>query len=126
MNHTIVSMLEARPARVQCNTCGGVHNYRKEKVAKPAAKAAPGKAASGKAAPRQPRKAPGEFARQEWVALLVEQDAARAIPYNMQAVLKLGSLVKHPTFGLGVVKQLPGANKAEILFEDGIKLLRCG
>lgn len=125
MNHTIVSTVEARPARVQCNTCHGVHNYRKEKAARPAAKAA-AKAPASKAAPRQPRKAPGEAARQEWADLMAVQDGARPTPYDMQAVYQLGSLVKHPTFGLGIVRQRPGAHKVEILFEGGLKLLRCG
>jgi uncharacterized Zn finger protein len=27
LNHRIVAMVEERPVRVECNTCGGVHNY---------------------------------------------------------------------------------------------------
>ena len=48
-----------------------------------------------------------------------------AIAYDMQARYKVGNLVKHPKFGLGVVKTLIGVNKVEILFEEGLKLLRC-
>lgn len=121
MNHTIVSMVATRPARVQCNTCNGVHNYRKEKTAGTAAKAS-----TARGSTRQPKKEPGEAARQEWVNLQLGQDGARALPYDMKAVYKVGNLVRHPKFGIGVVKQMAGANKVEILFEEGIKLLRCG
>lgn len=121
MNHTIVSMVEGRPARVQCNTCQGVHNYRREKATRPAAATS-----ADKAAPRQPRKAPGESARQEWADMRLGQNGAKALPYDMKAKFKVGSLVNHAAFGLGVVKQLIGANKVEILFEEGCKLLRCG
>ena len=121
MNHTIVSLVATRPARVQCNTCNGVHNYRKEKSAGAAVKTT-----AAKTSTRLPRQAPGETARQEWTATVQGQDRAKALPYDMKASYKVGNLVKHPTFGLGVVKQLTGANKVEILFEDGVKLLRCG
>ena len=56
----------------------------------------------------------------------LDQAGSSALTYDMQARYKVGSLVKHPKFGLGVVKQLLGANKVEILFEEGVKLLRCG
>ncbi len=121
MNHTIVSMVQARPARVQCNTCGGVHNYRPGKPTRPTASAPPKKSTT-----RQTRKDPGHSAHQEWVSLQLDQGASTATVYNMQARYKVGDLVKHAKFGLGVVKVLSGANKVEILFEEGLKLLRCG
>jgi hypothetical protein len=121
MNHTIVSMVETRPARVQCNTCNGVHNYRKEKTAGTAAKAS-----ATKVSIRQPRKEPGKTAHQEWAKLQFGQDGARVALYDMKASYKVGNHVNHPKFGLGIVKQLAGANKVEILFEEGLKLLRCG
>ncbi len=34
-------------------------------------------------------------------------------------------LILHPVFGLGVVKAVIVPNKMQILFKDGIKLLRC-
>ncbi len=121
MNHTIVSMVATRPARVQCNTCNGVHNYRKEKAATTVAKAA-----TPKGSARLPRKDAGETARKEWTALQLGQNGSRAVPYDMKASYEVGSLISHPKFGVGVVKQLLGPNKIEILFEDGLKLLRCG
>jgi hypothetical protein len=121
MNHTIVSMVQARPARVQCNTCGGVHNYRKEKASGPT----PSRSPKPPPATRQTRKDPGNATHQEWAAMHLDQDASAAIAYDMQARYKVGNLVKHPKFGLGVVKTLIGVNKVEILFEEGLKLLRC-
>lgn len=121
MNHTIVSMIEARPARVQCNTCNGVHNYRKEKSATKTPKAA-----TAKAPARRTRKDPGEADRQEWASMQADFNSAKAFPYDMKAIYQVNNLVSHPKFGLGVVKQLPGPHKVEILFEDGLKLLRCG
>jgi len=121
MNHTIVSMIAIRPARVQCNTCNGVHNYRKEKTIHPAEKAPAAKFSGHKS-----RKDSGDSARREWAILQLDRDGARASNYDMKALYKVGNLVNHHKFGLGVVKQLVGSNKVEILFEEGVKLLRCG
>jgi hypothetical protein len=121
MNHTIVSMIEARPARVQCNTCSGVHNYRKEKTAKKAPKDA-----TAKTPVRRSRKDPGEEARQEWVVKQANFNTSKAFPYDMKAIYQVGNLVSHPKFGMGLVKQMAGPRKVEILFEEGLKLLRCG
>jgi hypothetical protein len=121
MNHTIVSMVQAHPARVQCNTCGGVHNYRKGKSASPTSRTTPKLPTT-----RQTRKDSGNAAHPEWVAMQRGQDTSTAIGYDMQSRYKVGNLVRHPKFGLGIVKSLVSPNKVEILFEEGSKLLRCG
>ncbi|WP_298273098.1 hypothetical protein [Geobacter sp.] len=121
LNHTIVAMVEERVVRVQCNTCGGQHNYhppREEK--KPVRQPAAGKTAS----PR-PRKEAAPSAPALWEARMAELDPDQAIPYAMDAKLRAGILVSHPAFGLGVVTAVIKPNKAEILFREGTKLLRC-
>lgn len=122
MNHTIVAMVGERVVRVQCNTCDGVHNY---KEAKPA-KASAGRTAGPKqaAAPRASRKDPGAAEREEWIALRPGMQRERAKAYDMNGSYKVKDLVEHPAFGLGVVQRVV-ANKVEILFEGGKKLLRC-
>jgi hypothetical protein len=122
MNHTIVAMVGERVVRVQCNTCNGVHNYKEAKPAKaPAARSASPKPA---AAPRASRKDPGAAERQEWLALRPDMQRERAKEYSMTGSYKVKDLVDHPVFGLGVVQRVV-ANKVEILFEQGKKLLRC-
>jgi hypothetical protein len=122
MNHTIVAMVGERVARVQCNTCNGVHNYKEAKPAKVtvARSASPKQAA----APRASRKDPGAAERQEWLALRPDMQRERAKEYSMNGSYKVKDLVEHPVFGLGVVQRVV-ANKVEILFEQGKKLLRC-
>jgi hypothetical protein len=122
MNHTIVAMVGVRVVRVQCNTCNGVHNYKEAKPAKvPAERSTSPKQA---AAPRASRKDPGAADRQEWIALSPNMQRERAKPYTMTGSYKVKDLVEHPLFGLGVVQRVV-ANKVEILFEQGRKLLRC-
>lgn len=121
-NHTIVAMVGERVARVQCNTCSGVHNYKS--AVEP--KAPTVKAAAAKAAPASRKSPKGTAAAElkEWETLRPAMQAERALPYTMVGKYKLNDLVNHPTFGLGVVKSV-GVSKVEILFEGGKKLLRC-
>lgn len=122
LNHTIVAMVGDKVARVECNTCGGVHNYKEPKAAKPA------KAETAKKSPtpRKPRKDPAAAERQEWAALHPTLDREKARPYDMTAPYRAKELIDHPTFGLGIVERTAGPNKIEVLFQDGRKLLRCG
>ncbi len=125
-NHTIVAMVGEQVVRVECNTCGGVHNYKAPVEAKPraarssAAKSAP----KSPAAPRRSSRDPGAAERAEWEALRPTLRPETARPYAMDGAYKSGNLVAHPLFGLGVVKSVV-AGKMEVLFEAGMKLLRC-
>ena len=56
----------------------------------------------------------------------VSRKSGKVSNYDMKASYQVGDLVNHPKFGLGVVRQLVGPNKVEIVFEEGAKLLRCG
>jgi len=122
MNHTIVAMVGEKVVRVQCNTCDGVHNYKEPKAAKtPAVRSAAPKVA---AAPKSSRRDPGAADREEWIALRPKMNREQAKAYAMDGTYKVNDLVQHPVFGLGVVQRVV-ANKVEILFEQGRKLLRC-
>ena len=48
-----------------------------------------------------------------------------AAPYNMNGSFPVRSLVEHPIFGTGVVLELLPPDKADILFREGVKRLRC-
>lgn len=123
LNHRIIAMVGERVVRVECNTCGGAHNYHPpEKTKATAAGAASRKEAT---APRPTRKDHGAADRTEWATLRPTMNTERALAYDMDGSYRLNSLVEHPTFGLGVVKRLIAPNKMEVLFEEGRKLLRC-
>lgn len=128
LNHRIVAMVDGKVARVECNTCLGLHNYH----APPAAKAAQVTAKSPVVKPspvsgasRASRKDHTEAERDEWAVLCPEFDHDTALKYDMNGIYTVKRLVLHPVFGLGIVKSFSGANKMQVLFKDGIKLLRC-
>ena len=124
MNHTIVAMIGELIVKVECNSCHSSHKYHPPKEAK--APAAPRATRTVTGVPRRAKKDPVAEAAAEWDELQSSFDPERAIPYNMTAVYRVKNLVSHPTFGLGVVRQVLPPNKIEVLFKEGRKLLRCG
>jgi hypothetical protein len=128
LNHRIVAMVEGKVVRVECNTCNGVHNYHAPptaKVAKAPRVAAASKERSSSATPRTPKKDPLEAEREEWASLHPTFDLEKALPYDMNGRFPVKRLLKHPSFGIGIVKAVIVPNKMQVLFKDGIKLLRC-
>ena len=117
-NHTIVAMVGEKVVKVECNTCGSVHNHRGEKPQKSAAGRAP-KAGSGGT------RSSTSKTQREWDALLEEADPAEAVPYSMATPMAEGMLIVHPTFGLGQVIGITKPNKMDVRFQSGVKLLRC-
>jgi len=127
MNHTIVAMVGEQIVKVECNTCHSVHKYHATKEAKEQKSPSVTRTArTPSASPRRERRDPAAEAAAEWESLLAGVDPERALPYDMNGVYRVKSLVAHPTFGLGVVMQLIQPNKMELLFRDGRKRLRCG
>ncbi len=124
LNHRIVAMVEEKVVRVECNTCGGMHNYYPPGESKaPAGRAT---ARKSETAPRKAGKAQGGTERVEWETLYQAMDRSRAVAYDINGKYQVNDLIEHPVFGFGVVKTVVRPNKMEVLFQEGKKLLRCG
>ncbi|BBA71779.1 hypothetical protein [Geobacter sulfurreducens] len=120
-NHTIVAMIGTRVVRVQCNTCGGQHNYHSPQEEKKTVERSSARRPVGE----KPRRASAVAGPSEWEHAMEGRDPASAVPYAMDASFRVDALVNHPTFGIGIVTAVIKPNKVEILFRDGKKLLRC-
>jgi hypothetical protein len=119
-NHTIVAMVGDRIARVECNTCGGVHNYR---GVAPASVKEPKSKVNKERVPRQ--SAAERAGEREWQSVQESVAARPAIPYQMAGRYQLNDVISHPSFGLGIVREVIKPGKMEVLFQQGKKLLRC-
>ena len=109
-NHLIVAMVGAKPVNVECNTCKGTHRYRNpEVVRKPA-----------KRSSDTPTVRP-----EEWANLKTATTNIVAKDYHMDMDCRAGAVIRHPSFGLGLVQRIVGNRKMEVLFEDGKKMMRC-
>lgn len=110
-NHIVVAMAEGVPVKVECNTCSGQHKYRPPTAPK---KPAVRRTVDPKIAQKK-----------EWQELQPGMNSKQAIDYSMTTAFKVGTLMNHPVFGLGIVQQLGGPRKIQVLFEDGKKIMRC-
>jgi hypothetical protein len=116
-DHVIVAMLDDKPAKVECAGCHKQHVYR----AGP-----PGVKAEGSTGSRARRSAPPAVSAPPVTEALEAKLAGResdAKTYSPNSRFAVDEIVSHPSFGLGVVVSLPSAQKVEIDFRGGRKLL---
>jgi hypothetical protein len=113
-DHVIVAMMGEKPAKVECAGCHKQHVFR----AGPPGTKSEGSRTRKSAAPAV--SAPDITEALEAKLAGREADARTYSPNERYAV---DDIVKHPSFGLGVVVSLPAAQKVEIDFRGGRKLL---
>lgn len=109
--HVILTLIEEAPEKVQCTICSRQHKFRLPSVPK-------------KPAVRRSVD-PTVAERKEWELLRPNMNSKEAKAYSMTGSYKVKALINHPVFGLGLVQRVAGAQKVEVLFEDGKKMMRC-
>jgi hypothetical protein len=114
--HVVVAMVGGEPAKVECHGCGKQHGYRTHEPGAPRPRA-PARPRAASPARELARRTSEELAAR---LLAGERDARGYSPRERYAV---DELVRHPSFGCGVVTALLGAQKMEVAFRDGRRLL---
>lgn len=109
LNHTIVSKVKQRVAKVKCQTCGTIHRYIDPTL--------PVK-------PKTPRKPAAQIAQEATYEKLIALTAnQKGLPYTTSGVFKEHDVIEHSTFGRGIVTHLVPGNKLQVAFSNGEKLL---
>jgi hypothetical protein len=116
--HTIAAIEKRSARKVVCQACNDEHIYVKPK--NPADAATKKKKAASKSSTRRSSK---KTIEDEWNELVTSLESSKALDYNMSSDYSENCLIKHPTFGLGVVTKRVNSYRAEILFENEIKLM---
>jgi hypothetical protein len=108
--HLVIAMSNGQIAKVECKDCGARHGYRPiAGTVKPKRRVStiPTRRAASK-------RAPG----------IVEGDLSRPRrSFQTTDAYEVGDRIIHPSFGEGVVQQLVGPTKVEVLFETGLKTM---
>jgi hypothetical protein len=105
--HIIIAMVDTKPAKVECLSCHKQHTLR-----------TPRARARG-AAPKSATPA----------ALLVDIEEKlrgrekNAVGYDPKRACALDEVIRHPSFGLGIVVGLPAPQRMEVAFRSGRKFL---
>jgi hypothetical protein len=107
--HTIEAVRDGKITRVHCNTCKAQHAYRPK---------APGNTARTRspAAGRKP-------ADSDFDSLMRGKDPAKARRYALVERFVVNELLRHPQFGLGVVRITKDHDKIEVVFADSVRTL---
>lgn len=64
-----------------------------------------------------------EFANKAWVKLAKKRKDDASVEYSIRVTLAVDDVIEHKKFGRGFVIALPSVQKAEVLFEDGLRKL---
>jgi len=122
LNAIIVAMIGSKIARVQCRTCKKERAYSAPKGATDPM-VAPPKAAARERASGTTRSTRTSV-EDEWKKKMEEAGSqAKRVVYSIKAALGMGDVVKHPSYGDGVVLKLIFPNKAEVIFQDDLRTL---
>jgi hypothetical protein len=117
--HLIIAMVGEKPAKVECLSCHGHHRYRANPPGTP------------KVAAKRTRKPTGPESKKHITLTESSQMSTRlrelahsARKYSPNDHYSIDDVVTHPTFGQGLVVELPATQKAAVFFQEGgVKLL---
>ncbi len=118
--HVIVSMIGPAPAKVICKTCKSQHNFRSAQ----GDLALPGMPRKPKPRAKEPKAV--VRAADHWETKMAQKSAATLLPYSPKEIFQLGDVIKHPTFGVGLIEEVRKGGKMVVLFREGDKLLVFG
>jgi len=107
--HTILAMVGSKIARVRCNTCGSDHAYR-------------GTQSASRTVAGKTRAAPAEKTTVGWEAQLAALDTTNAQDYHPDQHYAVDQVVRHPTFGLGIVRAVR-QDKMDVAFKTSERTL---
>lgn len=120
-DHTIASMEGDKICKVLCKTCKALHNYRRpKKTDKENSAISTSKSTKSTSSQKGSRKSKSS---KKWNDLIANYDLDSALDYSMKNEHEESSLIRHPSFGVGVVLRKIDQNKIEVQFENDIKLL---
>jgi hypothetical protein len=107
----VVALVGGKPAKLECIGCHRQHGIRSTRMTKrePAAR------------PRSVAVAPAPPTVDLDSRIAGRESSAR--PYSPQTTFAVDEVIRHPTFGVGLVLTLPASTKMEVQFRGGRKVL---
>jgi len=135
LGHRIVAMIGKKPVRVECRTCGSVHNYKATAPnsgnVTPVVRNRDGTISPVRLANAPAQRAPAKSTRvgartSEWETRIAGQPVTAFSRYSMSQRYAPGELVHHPKFGDGFVAMVIDGGKVSVVFKDGSRTLAHG
>ncbi len=126
LNHRVIAMVGSEIKRVHCLTCGGDHKYYPPKYEGSRTSSVRSAKAPKTARPVKAKENSAARAASEWRTVMSEMPAD-CIPraYRVAESYRSSEFIEHPVLGTGRVTDILGAQRIEVIFEDGRKILIC-
>lgn len=132
LNHRVIAVVGHNIQRVHCLTCGGDHKYYPPKRTsapesdKPRVKSTSSGSASALPKDRKAADRAAGKALSEWTTFM-ERMPEGTIPraYRIAESYKTAEYIEHPEFGTGRVVDVLGAERIEVIFKTGRKVMVC-
>ena len=128
-NHVVLEASGTQIRSVRCEKCGHEGSFRSPRAR---TKAALIEIAERKKrtsiAPRQGarhRKSTERSPEVIFAQLVADRDLTATTPYDIASPLTTGTLIEHPTFGIGLVTEMLTDQKAKVVFRSGERILIC-
>ena len=114
-SHVVVSMVDKRPAKVQCKMCKGNHNFKRigDTRAKPVSRNSTSDAPRKKVV----------LAQDYWQEQMDLQKGKPLKPYSPKQTFQKGEVINHVSFGVGIVEEVKVDKKIVVIFRAGEKIL---
>ncbi len=112
LGHVITAIVDGEIKKVRCNTCGYEHAFKKKVASKKKAKEVATDAVTS---------SPVTTAQYERLA--GTRDLSAAKPYAFSTKFAEGDVIKHNTFGTGIVTAVKDDRKISVMFPDRLRLL---
>jgi len=125
--HIITAIENSRITRVMCQRCLSYHKFRSPdsnpELSPTKQSKTPKKRASTKSSASKAKSTKRKTPTLSWESLMDQKDESKAIDYLLSGSYEKGGLIRHKTFGVGIITSIPSENKIEVLFQNGLKTL---
>lgn len=126
LNHRVVALVGTQIQRVQCLTCGGDHKYYPPKYEKQDSSERKHLRVVSSDKERRSAQKGSSRSSNEWATFMKDLPPdAPPRPYNISETYSSGDFIQHPMFGVGKVLDIVGAEKMQVVFQEGRKILLC-
>jgi hypothetical protein len=115
-SHVVVSMVDRKPARVQCKMCKGNHNFKRMGDTR-------AKSVSRSSTPSSAPRKQTVLAQDYWQQQMDLQKGKAMKPYSPKQAFQKSDVINHSSFGIGIVEEVRIDKKIVVIFRNGEKIL---
>jgi len=126
LNHRVIAMVGSAIKRVHCLTCGGDHKYYPAKYESSGTRTARPVKVPSPARTAKARETATARAASEWKTIMdaMPSDCTPRL-YRVSDSYRPSEFIEHPVLGTGRVTEILGAQRIQVIFQDGRKILIC-